>query len=121
MEISLQLFGLERGLSEGLPKEILRSVPSSVSAVPCDRKHHLLVLFVVRKNLFESVAQIEEVLSLAELRLENFGSHVDIIEVLPLFSGEWVLVSIGVLSGAPSSRVYHGHWSLLQIAVSGQL
>jgi hypothetical protein len=55
-QISLQLLRLQRRLSEGLSKEVLRPVPSPVTTVTSDREHHFLIFFVLSEYFLKTIA-----------------------------------------------------------------
>lgn len=61
-KFSLELLGLKACLSEGLAKEVLRSVTSSVSSVTCNRKNHLSILDLSREDFLETIGHGEELL-----------------------------------------------------------
>ena len=61
-QIPLQVFALDRGLTEVLPKEVLGTVTSAVASVTDYRDHHLHICPVVCEHLLEAVGHDREIL-----------------------------------------------------------
>ena len=72
-ELALEVLALNRCFLEALSEEVLRGVSAAVAAVPNHGHHHLLVAHVAREHLLEAVRQVEELVAIADLRLEHLG------------------------------------------------
>ena len=87
-EVSLHFLALKRGFPEALAEKVLRSITSSVSTISRDRNDHLLIFFILGKDLFEAVRHVEKVTVLADSTLEKlwlyFESVVTTVSLLLL-------------------------------------
>ena len=80
MHISLQLFALKGAFSETFAEEILRSISTSMSTVPCNWNDHFDIFLIFGKDSFKAVTQIEEIFTLRNFALQNFRLDVEVHE-----------------------------------------
>lgn len=74
-EVSFHAFALNCCVSEALSEEVLRAVSAAMASIANDGDDHLAILFVVRKDAFEAIAQVVEICVLRHLRLEDAWLH----------------------------------------------
>ena len=119
----LQMFALNCCVSETLSEVVLRAVSAAVASVTDNGDYQLLVLFVVREDPLEAIAQVVEVDVLGNLRLKDAR-----LDVSGGHRTRWLVVNAETASGIRLEEVLslgaglqnvEGWWVLLHAGLRG--